>query len=358
MRAPNWEPALFFATAPEAAHLLRTITVIIAPSFTPSDVPADLTHRSDQHVPGLGASGDDLLPVFLLRYDRPNTRRSYTNDLQAFFGTPEVTLDQASGVTFVDVNAFVQAMQDADYAPSTQRRRLASIRGFFAWLVSLGALRSNPADPHLVRRIKRTGGNDRAITVLTRDQARALIHAVDMDKASGVRDRALIQTLLHCVLRRSEAAAMDFEHLREVGSHVVLDLPESKGGSNQYVKVVPDVLSSIRDVAHHYGHHRGPVWRSLSPNSYGKRLSGTSVYRIVNTAAKAAGIQSIVGAHTLRHTGCTLAIESGASVQQVQSHARHKNLETTMMYVHQRDRLANSAADFIDLSPEAGPDSP
>ena len=70
---------------------------------------------------------------------------------------------------------------------------------------------------------------------------------------------------------------------------------------------------------------------------------------IVNLLAVASGVSGVVGAHTLRHTGCTLAIEGGASVQQVQTHARHKNIETTMIYVHQRDRLANSAADFIDL---------
>lgn len=305
----------------------------------------------------LGSDGDDLLPIFLLRYDRPNTRRSYANDLQDFFGTPEVTLFQASGVTFIDVNAYVESLQSNGYAASTQRRRLASIRGFFSWLVSLGALDSNPADPHLVRRIRRSGGSDRAITVLTRAQARALIESVNLDHPTGLRDRTLIQTLLHCVLRRSEAVAMDFEHIRQVGQHVVLDIPSSKGGADQYVKV-PDFLArSISDMATHYGYSAGPIWRSFSPNSLGNRLSGTSVYRIVHEAGKRSGIQSTVGAHTLRHTGCTLAIESGATVQQVQSHARHKNLETTMMYVHQRDRLADSAADYIDLSPEAEPDS-
>lgn len=311
--------------------------------------------HSPAAVPGVRDSRADLIPVFLLRYDRPNTRRSYTNDLQDFFGTTEVSLDQASGVSFVDVNEYLEHLQSQGYAASTQRRRLASLRGFFAWLVSLGALSQNPADRHLVRRIQRSGGSDRAITVLTKAQAASLLAAVDMESASGVRDRALILTILHCVLRRSEAAAMDFGHIRPVGDHIVLDIPSAKGGADQYVKMPPHVLSSIQDVRASYGYASGPIWRSISPNSKGNRLSGTSVYRIVNKAARMAGITDIVGAHTLRHTGCTLAIEAGASVQQVQTHARHKNLETTMIYVHQRDRLADSAADYIDLSPEAEP---
>jgi len=35
--------------------------------------------------------------------------------------------------------------------------------------------------------------------------------------------------------------------------------------------------------------------------------------------------------------------------KQVQLHARHKQIETTMTYVHQRDRLCDSAADYINL---------
>lgn len=309
----------------------------------------ELYKQSDHILAGLRSSDDNLLPVFLMRYDRVNTRRSYTNDLESFFQSDHVTLEDAQRVTFVEINAYLEQLQSDGYAASTMRRRLASLRGFFAWLIALGALDTNPADRHLVRRISRSGGSDRAITVLSKEQARRLIDAVDLSHESGVRDQALIITLLHCVLRRSEAAAMDFEHIRPVGRFNVLDLPSTKGGEDQFVKLPKLVLDAIANVKSCYGWGGGPIWRSLSNNSRGRRLSPSSVYRIVHSASIAAGIQASVGAHTLRHTGCTLAIEAGASVQQVQTHARHKNLETTMIYVHQRDKLADSAADYIDL---------
>jgi integrase len=98
----------------------------------------------------------------------------------------------------------------------------------------------------------------------------------------------------------------------------------------------------------HYGIATGPLWRSHSRRNPGGRLTPTSIYRIVRETALKAGLPDI-GAHTLRHTGCTLAIDNGASLQQVQTHARHKQIETTMVYVHQRDRLRDSAADFIKI---------
>ena len=291
----------------------------------------------------------DLIPVFLLRYDRENTKRSYARDIASFFGTDSVTLALARQVTFAHVNAHLAELEASGRAPATIKRRVASLRGFFAWLVSLGLLALNPADRHLVRRISAQKIGDGILTVLTAKQARELVESVDRRSESWFRDQTLMLTLLHCVLRRSEAAAMEFEHIRPSGPYWVLDLPRTKGGTGQTVKVPPHVAEQIAEMKMVYGHGSGPIWRSLSNNSRGNRLSGSAIYQIVRKHARRAGISGVVGAHTLRHTGCTLAIESGATVQQVQTHARHKNIETTMIYVHQRDKLADSAADYIDF---------
>ena len=300
---------------------------------------------------GTGFSDDsDLVPLYLLRFDRENTRRAYRRDLEGFFTGGPVTLRLARAVSFTHVNEFVAGLEAGGMSPATIRRKLAAVRGFFGWLVALGLLSLNPADRQLVRRVTPDRPQDRVLTVLTAEQAKALLGAVDLDRESGPRNYALILTLLHCVLRRSEAAAMDFEHVVRAGRYWVLRLPRAKGGANQTTKIPDHVVGHIEDLKSVYGYSSGAVWRSLSRNdSRGRRLSATSVYMVVRRAAKAAGISGSVGAHTLRHTGCTMAIENGASLQQVQIHARHKNIETTMRYVHQRDRLANSAADYIDL---------
>lgn len=291
----------------------------------------------------------NLVPLFLLRYDATNTKRAYSNDLTQFFGSDVVTLRMARAVTFVDVNEHLGALAAAGASPSTVQRRVSALRGFFAWLAALGLLELNPADRHLVRRTQRTRRRDRVITFLTLEESRALVASSELGKPTDVRDRTLIQVLIHCVLRRSEARAMDFDHIRPVGHHWVLDLPSTKGGADQYVKIPDHIARSVVDMKRFYGLGDGPVWRSMSNNSRGRRLSTTSIYNIVRSAAVRAGLKGNIGAHTLRHTGCTLAIEAGASLQQVQHHARHKSLETTMIYVHQRDRLNDSAADYIDV---------
>lgn len=291
----------------------------------------------------------DLVAAYLQRFERPATRRGYGSDLFDFFGRDHVRLEDARTVTFMHINRYIAQLEADGKRPATVKRRIAAIRGFFEWLVALDLLDKNPAHRQLLRRVRSTSGRDRPLIFLTAQQAQRLLDAAENAGEAALRDRTLILTLLHCVLRRSEAAAMDVDHIRPLGHYWVLDLPQTKGGTDQYVKIPAHVVDEIDAMRDFYGITDGPLWRSLSNNSRGNRLSERSIYGVVHKAALRAGLPEEIGAHSLRHTGCTLAIEAGASIQQVKSHARHKNIETTMIYVHQRDRLKDSAADYIHI---------
>lgn len=298
---------------------------------------------------GTGLSRDtDLISLYLQRYDREQTRRSYRTDLEQFFDTSYVDLELARAASFMHVNRHIRELEDLDRKPSTIRRRVAAIRGFYDWLLALEVVDRNPADKNLIRRVRSGSRRDQSITYLTRQQARKLIKATSDAGEAATRDRALIMTLLHCVLRRSEAAAMDVDHLRPLGHYWVLDLPDVKGGADQYVKVPAHVVETIHDMTDAYGIQSGALWRSLSNRNRGDRLTPDAIYKMVKRTAERAGLPDI-GAHVLRHTGCTLAIDSGASIQQVKTHARHKDIDTTMNYIHQRDKLRDSAADHINI---------
>lgn len=298
----------------------------------------------------LGGQDSDLLPVYLLRYDRSRTKKAYESDLQQFFGTECITLRMARAVTFVHVNEYLSALQSAGMKPATIRRKVSSLRGFYSWLLALNLCDANPADRQLVRRIDRNAKSSGSITVLTREQARMLIEATATHGEAQVRDAALITSMIHCALRRSEAAGMNVDSVRRAGPYHILQLHQTKGGSEEFVKVPDEVVRRIDEHKAHYGISAGPLWRSLSRNdSRGRRLSPAAIYEIVRRAARNAGLDQDIGAHTLRHTGCTLAIEAGATPQQVQTHARHKRIDTTMGYIHQRDKLRDSAADYINL---------
>lgn len=287
--------------------------------------------------------------MFLQRFDRAQTRRAYRNDISQFFGTEYVTAPDVQVITFVHVNKHLAALEGDGLKASTIKRKVSALRGFFDWLEALEVVDRNPANSKLMRRQRKVRQSDRKVVFLSSWEASELVEATSEAGDAATRDRALIMTMLHCVLRRSEAAAMNADHVRPLSRYWVVDLPHSKGGDDQFVKIPAHVVEEIDLMKEHYGFSGGPLWRSLSNNNRGGRLTPHSIYNIVKQTAARTRLPDSVGAHTLRHTGCTLAIESGASVHQVKTHARHKNLETTMIYVHQREKLRDSAADFIKI---------
>lgn len=320
-------------------------------SYLPQYAAENMGNRVDAIMVALSNTSANLIPAYLQRFDREQTRRAYRNDLHRFFGTGVVNRDLASQVTFLHVNEHIRQLEDAGSKATSIKRRIAALRGFFDWLEALELISRNPTKKELLRKVRSVRSKDRALLVLSARQAEILLAATEEAGPAAIRDYALLLTLLHCVLRRSEAAAMDVAHIRPIGHYWIIDLPNTKGGADQYVKLPAVVAEAIEHHRQHYGIASGPLWRSMSNNNKNKRLSATAIYNIVRRTAERAELSEKIGAHTLRHTGCTLAIEGGASLQQVQTHARHKNIETTLVYVHQRDKLRDSAADFIRIKP-------
>jgi len=60
-------------------------------------------------------------------------------------------------------------------------------------------------------------------------------------------------------------------------------------------------------------------------------------------------ISSRLTAHRLRHTAITLALRGAASLQQAQAMARHTDPKTTMVYVHNMERVQDGAEKYIDF---------
>jgi site-specific recombinase XerD len=56
-----------------------------------------------------------------------------------------------------------------------------------------------------------------------------------------------------------------------------------------------------------------------------------------------------IGAHALRHTGCTTLTGAGAKPHPVQTYARHAAIRTTQRYVHQQEPFSGSATDYVKL---------
>lgn len=310
-----------------------------------------------------GASGDSVLTeAFLETIESRHTRRAYRRDLRGFFGHDDVTADEAAGVRPPEIRRHLDAMTRDGLAASTRRRRLAALKRLFDWLVDRGTVDVNPARAQRIRTNARAadaraGGSstsestDAGPDTLTRSETERLIRATESAGLAAERDRGLLLTILYGALRRSEAAALNAEHVRPLGRYWVIDLPAGDAWASAYIKVPDRVAAAIEEVVDAYAIDQGALWRSLSNRNRDARLTADAIYKVVRRTGERAGLEGVT-VEKLRQTGLRLAAEAGATLQQVQTHARLQTAAAASRYAESATagkRLRDSAVDFVEL---------
>jgi integrase/recombinase XerD len=166
------------------------------------------------------------------------------------------------------------------------------------------------------------------------------------DSIRSKRDRALLSTLLFHALRREELCKLkvkDFRLARKGVPHLKVS---GKGGKTRYLPLHPGTHSLIHEYIEAAGHgedNSGALFRPIRNNTTGefdKAITPDGVYKLVRTYSAALGFR--IGAHALRATAATNALDHEADIAKVQEWLGHANIATTRIYDHRRTRPADS----------------
>lgn len=233
-----------------------------------------------------------------------------------------------------DIESFMADMHDLGLTGRSQARLFAGIRQFFRFLRLEGKMDSDPME--LLDAPKR---GEHLPDVLTAQEIDMLIEAIDMSKAEGIRNRAIIETLYGSGLRVSELLDLPLDRIFLDEQYLIV---EGKGSKQRLVPMSPVacewILSWLDDRS------RLPIQRDsahiLFLNRRGARLTRQMIFHIIKTCASLAGIRKNVSPHTLRHSFATHLLEGGANLRAIQEMLGHESLATTELYVHlDRTRL-------------------
>ena len=170
--------------------------------------------------------------------------------------------------------------------------------------------------------------------------------APDADTMKSKRDRAILSTLLFHALRREELCKLrvcDARHARKGVPHLKVS---GKGGKTRYVPLHPGTNALIHDyleVAGHAGDEAGALFRPVRNNRTGRlerAITADGVYKLVRAYSAQLGFE--IGAHALRATAATNALDHQADIAKVQEWLGHDNIATTRLYDHRRTRPEDS----------------
>ena len=167
-----------------------------------------------------------------------------------------------------------------------------------------------------------------------------MLDAPDATTLKGKRDSAILATLLYHALRRDELCKLkikDFKHERRGVAHLKIS---GKGGKTRYVPLHPAASGLITEYLEAAGHGADettalfhPVHNSKIEGSQ-KPIKPDAIYKLVRRYSAALGFE--IGAHALRATAATNALENHADIAKVQEWLGHANIATTRIYDHAR----------------------
>ncbi len=248
----------------------------------------------------------------------PHTVAAYRRDVGDFLAQDgvEPVLDQAQ------VRRWVSGLRRRGQSPASIQRKLASLRGFCAYLIEQELLDSNPADG--VRAPKRGKPLPKALDV---DEVGQFLDAMPRDEPLALRDRALLELFYSSGLRLAELAALNLSDTRQEQWRVT-----GKGGKTRLVVVGRRAQQALRDWLRHRGELADAAELALFVSRRGQRLSMRAIQQRLAYWARQLGLGQHLHPHMLRHSFASHLLQSGSDLRGVQELLGHANLSTTQIY--------------------------
>ena len=289
--------------------------------------------------------------IWLAKQKSARTRRAYRQDISHFMHTIRISsVDELRQVDHRAVIAWERIMRETERAQaSTIRRRLAALSSLFKHLVQHGYAEKNPVSDVQRPTINRVEGSTLAFS---KAKARKILDLPPENTVSGIRDRAILSVGLQVGLRRAEIASLKVSDLHENRGFDSLRVVR-KGGRKEGLAINPQAAQRLKAyllVSGHAEDLEGPLFRPLKHN--GKRqesrrpMTPDAIDRVVRRYAGRIGLTRGYSAHSMRATFITTALENGASLEDVQKAAGHRDPSTTKLYDRRGYNPEKSASFF------------
>ena len=279
----------------------------------------------------ISASGwDRSLYAFLAekqqRSGSMRTVNAYASMLRDFFGRADKTPD-AVGPTDAFAWAYGVGLSGKQPSATTIGARIACLSSYFKFLVRMQLLASNPCE-----RLERPRPRQAAARGLSAEQVRRLL-AVVPDTPVGLRDRAIILTLVLTGRRRAEVLAMKAGDISQVAGRVFYAY-RGKGGKAGRRELPLPAYEAINAWLAGKGHALTSMASDVSiwPGKGSAGITTGLFYGNLRRYLTAAGLPAS-GVHVLRHAAAKLRRDAGQSIEEVSRFLDHSNLAVTSTYL-------------------------
>ena len=260
-----------------------------------------------------------------------NSVEAYLLDVEKFtqFLQHVNLLKTPAEIELQNLQHFIKWITELGMSVKSQARIISGVRSFYKYCIIENIVKKDPTvlleTPKLQRKLP---------DVLSFEEIESIIAQIDLSKAEGARNKAILETMYSCGLRVTELVNLrlsclylDVNFIRVIG----------KGDKERLVPIGDSAIKYINiyrnDVRVHMTVSSGNE-DILFLNRRGAKLSRVMIFLILKDLAKKAGITKNISPHTFRHSFATHLVEGGADLRAVQEMLGHESITTTEIYTH------------------------
>ena len=230
--------------------------------------------------------------------------------------------------TLDDLQAFLFETSKSISSVRTQARLIAGIHSFYRFLLYHNYIEQDPSE--LLETPKK---EQRLPEVLSLEEIERMIAQIDMSKAEGHRNRAIIEILYGSGLRVSELVNLRLSDIYIVEGYIRVC---GKGNKQRLGPISQEAMTWfaywLED--RHALDIKPEATDIVFLNRYGRQLTRAMIFTIVKRLAEQADIHKTISPHTLRHSFATHLLQNGADLRIIQQLLGHETIGTTEIYTH------------------------
>ena len=256
-----------------------------------------------------------------------NTVSSYLRDIRQFSDWfANLVGPELLNANQLNIRNYLEWLQEQGKSGATISRNLASLKNFYAYLVSTGFLEVSPVSSEI--HINR--GEKKLPQILTGKEVELLLAQPSCTDPKGFRDKAMLEVMYATGIRVTELIDLNVEDVN-------LELGILKCNSAKKSRVIPLYPAALRSLSIYIKEIRmqmvsDPTENALFVNIGGARMSRQGFWKILKYYQTKAGIEKEITPHTLRHSFAVHLLENGADLGSLQELMGHSDISSTQMY--------------------------
>ena len=254
-----------------------------------------------------------------------NTVASYMRDLRQFASYADERQLNVQDISQSNVSTYLDYLSGQGKSAATVSRSLASLKGFFTYLVREAVIDRNPA-----LNIATAKAEKKLPQVLTGKEVERLLAQPKCSDMKGYRDKAMLELLYATGIRVTELISLNLSDVNLAGSFIRC---ESKGKE----RIIPLYPAAVDALAVYIQNIRPKMIADIDEtalfvNVSGDRMSRQGFWKIVKSYQEKAHIDKDITPHTLRHSFATHLLENGADLHSIQEMMGHRDISSTQVY--------------------------